>query len=105
MTADIITYMWNLKKYPNEFIYKTETDSQMWKIGFWLSKGKVGKEERSLESGLNMYTLVYIRQMNSKVLLHSTGDYIQYHMITYDGKASEKRIYIYIWITSLCTRN
>ena len=33
--------MWNLKKNgTNEFIYKTETDSEIQKINFWLSKGK-----------------------------------------------------------------
>ena len=28
MQISYITYMWNLKNYTNEFIYKTETDSQ-----------------------------------------------------------------------------
>ena len=37
-----ITYMWNLKKYTNELIYKT--DSQTQKTNLWLSKGK-GREE------------------------------------------------------------
>ena len=36
-----ITYMWNLKKYTNELIYKT--DSQTWKT-VWLSKGKCAGE-------------------------------------------------------------
>ena len=35
-----IPYMWNLKKDANEFIYKTETDSQMQKTNLWLPKGK-----------------------------------------------------------------
>ena len=36
-----ITYMWNLKKYTNELIYKT--DSQTWKT-VWLPKGKCAGE-------------------------------------------------------------
>ena len=42
----------------------------------------------------------------SKDLLHSTGNYIQYLIITYNGKYSEKNIY-YICITEslLYTRN
>ena len=33
--------MWNLfKKDTNEFIYKTETDSQALKTNLWLQKGK-----------------------------------------------------------------
>ena len=36
-----ITYMWNLKKkYWNELIYKTETDSQTSKTNLWVPKGK-----------------------------------------------------------------
>ena len=45
------TYMWN---HPppndtNEFIYKTETDSQAQKTNLWLSKGKAGGREDKLE--------------------------------------------------------
>ena len=29
------------------------------------------------EFGISRYTLLYIRQMNDKVLLYSTGNYIQ----------------------------
>ena len=44
---------------------------------------------------VSRYTLLYIKQINSKVLLNSTGNYIQYLVITYNGKESEKE-YIYI---------
>ena len=37
-----ITCMWNLKNNTNELIYKTETDSPMWKTNLWLPKGKGG---------------------------------------------------------------
>ena len=30
-----ITYMWNIKNNTNEFIYKTETDSQIQKRNLW----------------------------------------------------------------------
>ena len=33
---------------------------------------------------------VHIKQISSKNLLHSTGNYIQYSVITYKGKESEK---------------
>ena len=32
--------MWNLKKDKNEFIHKTEIDSQTQKANLWLPKGK-----------------------------------------------------------------
>ena len=56
--------------------------------------------------GINIYTLLYIKQVNNKDLLYSTGNYTQYLVITYNGKESEKEytyIYTYICITeSLC---
>ena len=35
--------------------------------------------------------------LHNKDLLYSTGNYIQYLVITYKGKESEKRIHIYIY--------
>ena len=49
---------------------------------------------------MNIYTLLYIKQITSKELLYGTGDYFHYSVITYKGKESEKeRIYMY---ESLC---
>ena len=42
------------------------------------------------ESGINRYTRLYIKQINNKDLPYSTGNYIQYLIITYNGKESEK---------------
>ena len=39
--------------------------------------------------------LSYIEQTNNKVLLYSTGNYIQYPMINHNGKEYEKG-YIYV---------
>ena len=39
--------------------------------------------------------LLYIKQINNKDLLYSTGNYIQYLLITYNEKESERE-YIYI---------
>ena len=44
-----------------------------------------------------MYNLLYIKEINNKDPLYSTGNYTQYFVITYEGKESkEKYIYIYI---------
>ena len=70
----------------------------------------VNKEETwggkiNQESGINRYTLLYIKQIN-KNLLYTTGNYIQYVVITYNGKESEKvqiSVCIYTYKTeSLC---
>ena len=42
------------------------------------------------EFGINIYTLLYIKQITNKDLLYSTGNYTQYFVITYKGKESEK---------------
>ena len=56
------------------------------------------------EFGSNLYMLLYIKQVNNKDLLYSTGNYTQYFVITYMEKESEKEYtYIYVCITeSLC---
>ena len=55
------------------------------------------------EFGIHRYPLPYIKQINNKDLLYSTGNYIQYLVITYNGKESEEYIYTYICKTeSLC---
>ena len=38
-----IAYMWNLKNYTNELIYKTEIDSQTQNTNLSLPKGKWGE--------------------------------------------------------------
>ena len=40
--------------------------------------------------GINIYTLLYIKQITNKDLLYSTGNSTQYLVITYKGKESEK---------------
>ena len=55
-----------------------------------------------MEFGISRYKLLYIGQINNKVLLYSTENYIHYLVITYIGKESEKE-YICIYMAeSLC---
>ena len=42
------------------------------------------------EFGVSRYKLLYIGWMNSKVLLYSTGNYIQYPVTSHNGKEYEK---------------
>ena len=82
--------MWNLKYDTNELIYKTETDSQMWKTNLWLPKGKGSEGGINQEFWISRHKLLYIKQINNEVLLYSTGNYTQYLIINYNGKQSEK---------------
>ena len=49
------------------------------------------------ELGMNIHTLLYIRQIANKDLLYSTGNSTQYPEITYMRKESKKEgIYVYV---------
>ena len=64
------------------------------KTNLWLPKGKVGGSGKL--GGINRYALLYIKEINNKDLLYSTGNYIWYLVINYKEKE-------YMYITeSLC---
>ena len=56
------------------------------------------------EFGISRCKLLYIEWMDNKVLLYSTGNYVQYLVINHSGKEYKKEcVYIYVCITeSLC---
>ena len=70
-------------------LFTKQTDSQTEKTDLWLTwKGGWGVINQQ-EFGINSYTHYYIYKIN-KDLLYSTGNYIQYLVITYNGKEYEK---------------
>ena len=52
------------------------------------------------EIGIDIYWLLYIKQITSKNLLHSTGNSTQYCALTYMGKESKKRVDLCLCITA-----
>ena len=72
----------------NELIYKTEIDSQTQKTNLRLPKRERGQINQ--EFGIKIFTLLYIKQITNKDLVYSTGNSIQYAVITYKGKESKK---------------
>ena len=89
--------MWNLKKNDtNELISKAKIESQTQKTNLWLP-GDKGGGEINQEFGININTLLYIKWVNNKDLLYSTGNYTQYLVITYNRKEPEKEHkYMYV---------
>ena len=77
--------MWNLKYDINELIYKTEIDIQNQLV---VAKG---------EGGICSYNLLSIEWVNNKVLLYSTGNYIQNPLANYHEKECEKE-HVYITV-------
>ena len=82
--------MWNLKYDTNELISETETDSQS--CGCQGAGGGM-----DWEFGVSRCKLLHIEWINYKVLLYSTGNYIQYFVINYNGK-EYKNEYIYTYM-------
>ena len=66
-----------------------------------VTKGESGGGINS-EFGINRYTQIYIKQISNKDLLYNTGNYIQYLVITYNGKESGRE-YICITESLYCT--
>ena len=73
---------------------------------WWLPRGRGGGGGMDWELGISRCKLIYREWINNKVILYSTGSYIQYPVINHNGKEYEKEyIYIYIYITEIlcCT--
>ena len=77
----------------------------MWGVG--------GRKGMDWEIGISRCKLLYIEWINNKVLVYSTGNYIQYYVITYQGKESQKVyihksvcvcmcVYTHMYITNRC---
>ena len=55
-----------------------------------VAKGRGGGGGLDWEFGISRCQLLYIESINNKVLLYSTGNYIQYPVINHNGKEYEK---------------
>ena len=65
--------MWNfIRNDTNKCIYKIERDTQTQRRNIWLPGGKDEGKGIVRESGINVYTLIYLKWITSKDLLYST---------------------------------
>ena len=87
--------MWNLKYDTNEHIYETETDSQREQTCGCKGGGGNGGG-KDWEFGISRCKLLMYSMDKHKVLLYSTGNYIQNPMINHNGKEYEKE-YTYMY--------
>ena len=67
------------------------------------SKGKGGGGGKDWEFGISRCKLLYIEWINNKVLLYSTGNYIQYPVINHNGEEYEKNVYMCVTESLCCT--
>ena len=82
----LITYMWNLKYNTDEPVCETEADSQTYRKDWWLPRGRARGGRIDWGLGVGRCKLLYIRWVNSKVLLYSMGNFIQSPGINHNGK-------------------
>ena len=61
-----------------------------------IAKGKEVEEERRVD--VSRCKLLYIEWINNKLLLHSTENYSQYHIINHSEKDCIKVMYIYVCV-------
>ena len=62
-----------------------------------VTKGETWWGGINQEVGMNIHTLLCIRQITNKDLLYSTGNSTQYSVITYMRKKTKKeQIYVYV---------
>ena len=85
--------MWNLKYDTKELIYKIVIDSKTQKTNLWLLKKKGGDKDKLRAWDEQIQTTIY--KINNKVLLYSTGNSVQYPVISHNV---HKYIYIYSYI-------
>ena len=84
--------MWNLKYDTNELIYEADYRHRGQTCG---CQGEGYGRGIDWEFGVSRCKLLYIGWINNKVLLYSTGNYIQYLVINQNGKEYEKEcIYV-----------
>ena len=91
--------MWKLKKVIQMNLFtKQKTDSQTGII-LVVTKGK--RKGDKLRVRINIYTVLYIKQIINKDLLYSIGNYTQCFIITYNRKEPERE-YLYIHYNIIC---
>ena len=76
-------------------IFMKQTDSQTQRTDLLLPRGGGGGMD--WESGINGSKLLYREWIKSKILLYSSGNYIQYNVINHNGKEKFK-VYTHIHI-------
>ena len=66
--------------------------------------GEAGWGKDEWKVGVSKCKLLYIERLNNKVLLYSTGNYIQYLMKNHNGKECfKKNVHIHVTESICCT--
>ena len=96
-----ISCKWNLKRNgTNEFIYKTERESQAQKMNLWLLARRIVRDFQKV-----MYTLLYLKWITNENLRYNTWGSAQWYE-TACMEAAFRGEWIHVWLNPLLfTRN
>ena len=87
----------------DEPVFRAEIETQMQRTNVWTPRGESGRGGggglMNWEIGIDIYTLLFTKQITNKDLLYRKGNSTQYTVMTYMGKESKKRVDICICIT------
>ena len=93
-----ITYMWTLKKMIQMNLLIKQKQSHRCRKQTYGYQGVRGGGI-NWEIGIDIYTLLYIKQITNKDLLYSTRNSTLYSVMAYMGKESKKEwIYVYVYV-------
>ena len=71
-----------------------------------VAKGARRTEWEELRVGVNRCKLLHLKLIDNKVLLYSTGTYIQSPGIDHDGKIFLKsNVYIHVWLSHFAVQH
>ena len=91
--------VWNLKRNDtNKLTHQTERESQTLKTNLWLQGW--GGEGIVRDFGKVMYTLLSLKWITNKDLLHSTWNSAQYYVAAWMGVGfGGEWIHVYVWLS------
>ena len=93
-------YKYNLRRNDNKLTYKTERHSQTSRRSLWLWVGGGWGEGKIREFGMSMHTMLCLKLITSKDLLHSTRNSAQCYVAAWIGVGSGREwIHVYDWLS------
>ena len=88
----VISLICGIKNVTQMNLCTKQKQTQTWRTGLWLPRGRGCGGRLDREFGVSRCKLLHMEWINNKVLLYSTGNYIQYPIINHNGKEKNDKI-------------
>ena len=97
--------MWNLKYGINDPIYQMETDHDR-ESRLRFARGEGGEKGMHGDFGVGGWALLHLEWVGFGVLVYSTGNHVQsFGNMMEDSMKKRMCVYLYGWVTLLCSGN